>query len=401
MGGELTYTWYLDDAGKPGAETALPVHAGSYWVAASAAETGNYLEARSAPVRFAIQPYPPSLDLAASVSGTKVTMTATFAGLDGETAEGEIQFLADGNPVGSARLEANRAVLSWTQAPEGTHSLTAKFAGNADYSAAGSPAVRVTVSQEKPGQAVKTLLKRVIDYAQQQKQSAEFDRVIDLVKKTFNETLNSARAVYDDPGAGQAAVDEAMFALIHEIHKLGFVRGDTEALGSLIRVAAELEESRYTPDSWKPLPAILKKAAGVFDDGNALQAEVDAAQQLLLDALVSLRYRADKSLLQLLLQEAGRQNPSAFTESGFLRFAAARLRAQELFDNPNAAQQEVDAAASELSAVLSASRPAVSGESLVQSGTNSPANTGEHPLAAAALFGVLLSSCVLCRRKKR
>ena len=85
--------------------------------------------------------------------------------------------------------------------------------------------------------------------------------------------------------------------LMREIHKLGFVQGDKSALALLIEAAEEFSAhlDRYTPSSVQPFSPALEGAQRILADGNAMQQEVDAAASALLDAMLGLRYRADKT----------------------------------------------------------------------------------------------------------
>ena len=64
---------------------------------------------------------------------------------------------------------------------------------------------------------------------------------------------------------------------------------DTSALSALVEKAAALNESQYTAETWAPFAAALTQARSVLANGSATQAEVDAAQAALqqaMDALV-------------------------------------------------------------------------------------------------------------------
>ena len=76
----------------------------------------------------------------------------------------------------------------------------------------------------------KDILNKVITYAEEQKASDDFNNVIKDVQETFNAALDAAKEVAADPAANQETVDAAWKALMTEIHKLGFVKGDITSL---------------------------------------------------------------------------------------------------------------------------------------------------------------------------
>ena len=66
---------------------------------------------------------------------------------------------------------------------------------------------------------------------------------------------------------------------------------DTAALSSLVERAAALNESDYTAETWAPFAAALAQARDVLAGGQASQAEVDAAQAALQQAMDALAKR--------------------------------------------------------------------------------------------------------------
>lgn len=86
-------------------------------------------------------------------------------------------------------------------------------------------------------QTNKGILDSVITYAENAKASGEYDNAIESVQKSFDATLENAKAVAAHENATQAEVDTAWQTLLNEIHKLGFIAGDKTAVASLIQAA--------------------------------------------------------------------------------------------------------------------------------------------------------------------
>ena len=98
--------------------------------------------------------------------------------------------------------------------------------------------------------------------------------------------------------------------LMKEIDQLGFVRGDKTALGLLIEVAEGLPGRRSTvthrpPQSRSPRSSPLQKLPSRTAEGCC------ETKSALLDAIVNLRYRADKSALEAVLAEASEIDTAA------------------------------------------------------------------------------------------
>lgn len=257
--------------------------------------------------------------------------------------------------------------------------------------------------------ADKTILDRVIAYAEAQYADPSFSNVIEDVQKSFAEALQSARSVSANSAADQSAVDTAWKALMTEIHKLGFVQGDKQTLSDLIALAETFsaQVDKYTPVTAEPFVAALADAKAVFSDGNAMQGDVETAEAALLDAMMNLRYKADKSLLESVLAKASELDTSAYTAESVQAFYAAIQTAESVNRNENATQAEVNDAAQALQNAVNGLSPAepvsdsvVQGDSRVTVGSGN-AKTGDTlPFAAAVSLFTLLGAGLILSKKK-
>lgn len=175
--------------------------------------------------------------------------------------------------------------------------------------------------------ANKTILQAVLAYAETAYASDEFNSVIASVQASFTAALENARAVKEDLKADQTSVDAAWQALMTEIHKLGFIRGDKTSLGELIDLAETFnaEIDSYTPVTAVPFTTTLIQAKAVYEDGDAMQGDVAETESKLLDAMMNLRYRADKSVLESILSKASEQ----LSQQKVLRFSTQPIRQQK------------------------------------------------------------------------
>lgn len=93
--------------------------------------------------------------------------------------------------------------------------------------------------------------------------------------------------VVDDPSATQGDVDAAADAIREAIVNL-VPRADTSGLIAAIAAGEAVDGSQYTEQSYAVLLAAISDGRVVEQDANATQAQVDAAEQGILDAINSL-----------------------------------------------------------------------------------------------------------------
>ena len=142
-----------------------------------------------------------------------------------------------------------------------------------------------------------------------------------------------------------------------------------------------------------------------------MQTEVDQAESALLNAMVALRFRADKSVLETVLAKAEKVDPSAYTAESVAVFNAANQEAQDVRDNPDASQDEVDSAIDNLNAALDNLVPLdkasangtvnrVEGDTIPKTDSGN-VKTGETaPIAAAvALLAIAAAGFVALKKK--
>ena len=272
----------------------------------------------------------------------------------------------------------------------------------------------VTAAEPEISAADRTILAQVIAYAEKQYASEEFENVIALVQDSFTKALENARAVDADLNAEQSAVDAAWKSLMTEIHKLGFIRGDKTNLSELIELAKTFNAQidKYTPATAAPFTTALTEAQACLNDENAMQQEVEEVETSLLEAMMNLRFRADKSVLASVLAKASVIDTTAYTAQSAAIFNSANTAAKTVNDNADATQAEVNDAADTLNAAIEgltaiSSPPAntagtaIEGDShLITASGN--AKTGEAASIAVAVTLLTLAGAgyILSQKKK-
>ena len=91
-----------------------------------------------------------------------------------------------------------------------------------------------------PEEANKTLLEKTVTYALE----LSTEGVIEAAKQQFQEALDHAQAVLNDPYASQQEVDAAWDALLEGIWGLGLIQGDKTELGQLINQAQQMVDNQ-------------------------------------------------------------------------------------------------------------------------------------------------------------
>ena len=157
--------------------------------------------------------------------------------------------------------------------------------------------------------------------------------------KAFADALESAKEVIKKEQASQEEYNQAG-ANLRKAEAGLLAKADKNAL------QAELDDDAYsehlwTTDSWKAYEDARENAQKVYEDENATQQQVDEATTALIEAKEGLIGRADKAALENKLNEAAGLDESSYTD-GWEELQAALKEAQEVFDDPDATQDEVD-----------------------------------------------------------
>ncbi len=197
----------------------------------------------------------------------------------------------------------------------------------------------------------------------------------------FLAALDAANAVLADENALVYEVQAAGDRLVESLKNL--VRdADKGILEILLQTAEETMEriGQYRPENEETLRAAIEAAAAVMDRENATQAEVDEAADELAAVLESLRRIPNKDALKELLAEAALVDASSYTAASYRAYSNAVNEAARIYNDPEATQEEVDAASEKVKATKAALRTAGGKKS---GGSSKPAASG----AGTAIVG--------------
>ena len=261
--------------------------------------------------------------------------------------------------------------------------------------------------------ADKTILHQVIAYAQTQKDDTSFAHVIESVQASFIAALDNAKEVALDTAADQNTVDKAWIDLMKEIHKLGFVQGDKTSLATLIQTGEIYEASidNYVDAGKAEFLSALNEARNTYADGDAMESDVKAASEELLNRMMELRLKADKNLLLQAIAAADEIDTATYTEETVMAFNAAKSEAKGIYENENATQEEVNAATDKLTEAINGlvlkslentETATVAGDQTLTTKKGN-AKTGDPitPIAMAATLLVLAGAGFACSKKRK
>ncbi|OUP48075.1 Cna B-type domain-containing protein [Lachnoclostridium sp. An181] len=198
----------------------------------------------------------------------------------------------------------------------------------------------------------------VLEYALELADKAETEGVIDSVVERFENAKTNAQAILDKVNAGDASVtqsqiDDAWRELIEVMQYLSFKQGDKEDLEKVIALAETMEQKldSYVEEGKQEFIDALAEARTVYDDGDAMQDEVDASWTALLEAMANLRLKANKDALEGLVNGVESMNLDAYTKESAEVFRTALANAKSVLEDETLSednQAKVDAAVKQL-----------------------------------------------------
>ena len=178
-------------------------------------------------------------------------------------------------------------------------------------------------------------------------------------KDALQAAITAAQAVADNEDATTAEVTNAINAIADAIAALESEALDKTALQFEIDIVASMVDNidDYIPSTVIGLQDKLAQAQDVLANATT-QKELDDASNMLLEARLSARTKADKTALNEALARAAALDLSLYDEADVEALNAILTRAKTISDDPYATQDTVDAIVEELNAELDALKPA-------------------------------------------
>ena len=187
------------------------------------------------------------------------------------------------------------------------------------------------------------------------KRLAETEQYTPSSLKDLEDAVKAAQAIYDDPNADQDKVDKAKANVEAKLAALK-AKAKKDALNLAI-IAAEGDAAlvdKYTEESIEKLQKEIKAAKEVLADENASQEEVDAAEKAVQAAQKALVEKetpkpeapVKKDELKAAVEDATKVvgDTEQYTEESLAALQSAIDAANAVLQNPDATQDEIDAA---------------------------------------------------------
>ena len=229
-------------------------------------------------------------------------------------------------------------------------------------------------------------------------------------KEHFKAALEAAEAMLSNTDAVQSEVNDVDATLVAAASAL-VLRGDKTALQSAVDATSGYIQDNYAK-GWAEFEAAREKANQVLDNENATQEEINAALDELIEAMLSLRYKADKTLLNAVVAAAQNLDLSGYSEASVAAFRAALAQAKAKAEDESLSvdeQDQVNEAADNLKAAISglsysdgrSANLCFNGDGSITSTTGS-ARTGDNtPITATTLLFLLAAAVTVTGRKRK
>ncbi len=177
---------------------------------------------------------------------------------------------------------------------------------------------------EDPSQPVsKTLLERFLNEAKSYVEDGTVSGLVESVQKMFADAIAKGEAVMADENATKEEVIDASADLMFAIHALGMKAADKADLEMALELAEMIELGKYVEAGQAEYLDAKEAAEAVMADGDAMQEETDQAWNVLVEAMEALRLKADKSVLQELVNQVSEIDLTGYTEESVSVFIAA------------------------------------------------------------------------------
>ncbi len=201
----------------------------------------------------------------------------------------------------------------------------------------------------------KNTLEYFLNKAKGYVEDGSVDDCVESIRKLFAEAIAEGEAVMADEYATREEVTNATVKLMRAIHALNMKPGDKTDLEMAVELGDSIDLTKYVEAGQAEFTEALAKAKEVLADGDAFQKDIDNAWNALVDAISNLRLKADKSVLEDLINEANGIDTSLYTEESVAAFRAAFTAADAVLADETLSeddQAKVDEAANALSAAI-------------------------------------------------
>ena len=216
----------------------------------------------------------------------------------------------------------------------------------------------------------------------------------------LEEAVAAAQIVLDDENAIDDEIAPVYDDLLKAINALKTI-ANKSGLKTAIDLAQNILDNadKYIAETLEGLQDELDKANAVYNNGNATQAEVDAARKALMEKVNKVRKPANKADLMEALKKANTYDLTKYTDASGEVLSAAIIAAQKVYDDPMADQKTVDEAKDALRAAMDGMVLKSGGSDEPNGGNDTP--TGDSGVMAIAAMALLSGAALMLAKKRR
>lgn len=194
----------------------------------------------------------------------------------------------------------------------------------------------ITASEdsEEPVETVsKNLLEYFLNSAKEHVANGDVDDCVESIRNLFDEAIAEGDAVMADKNATKDDVVNAAAKLMYAIHALDMKAADKTDLEMAVELANIIDLTKYVDEGQENFKEVLEKAQAVLDDGDVMQPEADTAWSALVEAMKSLRMKADKSTLEDLINRAEGLDLTQYTNDSVEEFNSVLMYVQKVYND--------------------------------------------------------------------
>ena len=195
-----------------------------------------------------------------------------------------------------------------------------------------------TLSPEEP--VSKKTLEYFLNSAKEHVENGDTDDCVQSVKDLFAEAIAEGEAVMADEDATREEVMSAAAKLMKAIQALDMKAGDKTDLEMAAELGDMIDLTKYVEAGQKEFTDALAAAKDVLADGDAMQEAVNNAWNSLVDAMSSLRLKANKEALEELLDEVSGLDLEQYTEESAAAFRSALASARAVLEDNTLSQED-------------------------------------------------------------
>ena len=195
---------------------------------------------------------------------------------------------------------------------------------------------------EEPEQVSKKTLEYFLNKAKECVEDEAFDGLVESVQKLFKDAIAKGEAVMADENATREEVVDAAADLMFAIHAMEMKAADKTDLEMALEIAGMIDLDKYVEAGQKEFLEAKDAAEEVMADGDAMDEETKQAWNALVEAMEALRLKADKSVLEDLINQTAELDLSVYTEESAAAFRTALAAAKAVLTDEALSEDEQD-----------------------------------------------------------